>query len=287
MKNKRRNFLKKSAAVGAGFFIVPRNVLGGNGFISPSDQLNIAAIGAGGKGNDITDSWASGERVIALCDVHPDGQHGVTDSRKTYPKANFYVDFREMLDKEKDLDAVTISTPDHTHAVIAINAMNRGLHVYVQKPLTHNIEEARVLTQIAAKNKVVTQMGNQGGSSSGVVKIQEWVDKKMIGKINKIYAWTNRPVWPQGFDMKDNNEVKPPNLNWDLWLGPAASSKYTSQLHPFNWRGWWDYGTGALGDMACHILDAPYKTLGLHYPTDVECSVGQVFEQAWSQNFVP
>ena len=287
MKNKRRNFLKKSAAVGAGFFIVPRNVLGGNGFISPSDQLNIAAIGAGGKGNDITDSWASGERVIALCDVHPDGEHGVTDSRKTYPKANFYVDFREMLDKEKDLDAVTISTPDHTHAVIAINAMNRGLHVYVQKPLTHNIEEARVLTQIAAKNKVVTQMGNQGGSSSGVVKIQEWVDRKMIGKINKIYAWTNRPVWPQGFDMKDNNEVKPQNLNWDLWLGPATSSKYTSQLHPFNWRGWWDYGTGALGDMACHILDAPYKTLGLHYPTDVECSVGQVFEQAWSQNFVP
>ena len=287
MKNRRRNFLKKSATMGAGFFIVPRNVLGGNGFTSPSDQLNIAAIGAGGKGNDITDSWASGERVIALCDVHPDGEHGVTNSRKTYPKANFYVDFREMLDKEKDLDAVTISTPDHTHAVIAINAMNRGLHVYVQKPLTHNIEEARVLTQIAAKNKVVTQMGNQGGSSSGVVKIQEWVDRKMIGKINKIYAWTNRPVWPQGFDMKDNDEVKPPNLNWDLWLGPAASSKYTSQLHPFNWRGWWDYGTGALGDMACHILDAPYKTLGLHYPTDVECSVGQVFEQAWSQNFVP
>ena len=165
--------------------------------------------------------------------------------------------------------------------------MNRGLHVYVQKPLTHNIEEARALTKIAAKNKVVTQMGNQGGSSTGVVKIQEWVDKKLIGKINKIYAWTNRPVWPQGFDMQDNNEAKPPNLNWDLWLGPAASTKYTSQLHPFNWRGWWDYGTGALGDMGCHILDAPYKTLGLHYPTDVECSVGQVFEQAWSQNFVP
>ena len=121
-------------------------------------------------------------------------------------------------------------------------------------------------------------MGNQGGSSSGVVKIQEWVDKKMIGKINKIYAWTNRPVWPQGFDMKDNNEVKPPNLNWDLWLGPAASSKYTSQLHPCKWRGWWDYGTGALGDMGCHILDAPYKTL-VYYPTDVECSVGSVFNR--------
>ena len=144
-----------------------------------------------------------------------------------------------------------------------------------------------MLTEIAAKNKVVTQMGNQGGSSQGVTKIQEWVDKKLIGKIHKIYAWTNRPVWPQGFDMKDMDEVKPPNLNWDLWLGPAESTKYTSQLHPFNWRGWWDYGTGALGDMGCHILDAPYKTLGLHYPTDVECSVGSVFEQAWSQNFVP
>ena len=287
MKNKRRSFLKKSAIAGTGFFIVPRNVLGGNGFISPSDQLNIAAIGAGGKGNDITHDWASGERVIALCDVHPDGSHGVTDSRKTYPNANFYVDFREMLDNEKDLDAVTISTPDHTHGVIASNAMNRGLHVYVQKPLTHNIEEARALTEIAAKNKVVTQMGNQGGSSTGVVKIQEWVDKKMIGKIHKIYAWTNRPVWPQGFDMENMEEEKPANLNWDLWLGPAASAKYTSQLHPFNWRGWWDYGTGALGDMGCHILDAPYKTLGLHYPTDVECSVGQVFQQAWSQNFIP
>ena len=227
MKNKRRNFLKKSAAVGAGFFIVPRNVLGGNGFISPSDQLNIAAIGAGGKGNDITHEWASKERVIALCDVHPDGTHGVTDSRKTYPNANFYIDYREMLDQEKDLDAVTISTPDHTHGVIASNAMNRGLHVYVQKPLTHNIEEARMLTEIAAKNKVVTQMGNQGGSSQGVTKIQEWVDKKLIGKIHKIYAWTNRPVWPQGFDMKDMDEVKPPNLNWDLWLGPAESTKYT------------------------------------------------------------
>ena len=287
MKNKRRSFLKMSAIAGSGFFIVPRNVLGGNGFISPSDQLNIAAIGAGGKGNDITHDWASGERVIALCDVHPDGSHGVTDSRKTYPIGNFYVDFREMLDNEKDLDAVTISTPDHTHGVIASNAMNRGLHVYVQKPLTHNIEEARALTEIAAKNKVVTQMGNQGGSSTGVVKIQEWVDKKMIGKIYKIYAWTNRPVWPQGFDMENNEEEKPANLNWDLWLGPAASAKYTSQLHPFNWRGWWDYGTGALGDMGCHILDAPYKTLDLHYPTDVECSVGQVFQQAWSQNFIP
>ena len=285
MKN-RRSFLKKSAIFGSGLFIVPRNVLGGPGFIAPSDQLNIASIGTGGKGYDITHDWASSERVIALCDVHPD-KSDVVNARKKYPNANVYVDFREMLDNEKDLDAVTVSTPDHTHGIIASNAMNRGLHVYVQKPLTHNIEEARKLTQIAKNNKVITQMGNQGGSSAGVMKIQEWVDKKMIGKIKKIYAWTNRPVWPQGFPMKENNEEKPKNLNWDLWLGPATYTKYTSQLHPFNWRGWWDYGTGALGDMGCHILDAPYKTLGLHYPTDVECSVGSVYQQAWSQNFIP
>ncbi|MDG1052496.1 MAG: Gfo/Idh/MocA family oxidoreductase, partial [Flavobacteriaceae bacterium] len=286
-KKSRRNFLKKSSVFGAGVFIVPRNVLGGTGFTAPSDQLNIAAIGAGGKGSDIQDSWVSNERVIALCDVHLDGKHGVVQSIKKYPNARLYEDFREMLDREKDLDAVTISTPDHTHGVIANNAMNRGLHVYVQKPLTHNIEEARQLTLTAKKNKVVTQMGNQGGSSVGVQKIQEWVDNKMIGKINKIYAWTNRPVWPQGFQMPDNDADKPKNLNWDLWLGPASHTNYSSNLHPFNWRGWWDYGTGALGDMGCHILDAPYKTLGLQYPTDVECSVGAVFQKPWSYNYVP
>ena len=286
-KKSRRNFLKKSSVFGAGVFIVPRNVLGGIGFTAPSDQLNIAAIGAGGKGSDIQDSWVSNERVIALCDVHLDGKHGVIQSIQKYPNARLYEDFREMLDKEKDLDAVTISTPDHTHGVIANNAMNRGLHVYVQKPLTHNIEEARQLTLTAKKNKVVTQMGNQGGSSVGVQKIQEWVDNKMIGKINKIYAWTNRPVWPQGFQMPNNDSDKPKNLNWNLWLGPASYTNYSSNLHPFNWRGWWDYGTGALGDMGCHILDAPYKTLGLHYPTDVECSVGAVFQKPWSYNYVP
>ena len=162
-KNSRRKFIKKSALIGSGFFIVPRNVLGGNGYVSPSDQMLIASIGSGGKGGDIRNKWASKERVVALCDVHPDGSHGVIKSRKKYPNANFYLDFRELLDKEKDLDAVTISTPDHTHGIIGNNAMNRGLHVYIQKPLTHNIEEARILTKTAKKNKVVTQMGNQGG----------------------------------------------------------------------------------------------------------------------------
>ena len=164
--NSRRKFIKKSSILGSGIFIVPRNVLGGVGYVPPSDQLLIASIGSGGKGGDIRNKWASKERVVALCDVHPDGSHGVLKSRKKYPNANFYIDYREMLDKESGLDAVTISTPDHTHGVIGNDAMNRGIHVYIQKPLTHNIEEARILTKTAKRNKVVTQMGNQGGSCS-------------------------------------------------------------------------------------------------------------------------
>ncbi len=286
-KKSRRNFIKKTSVLGAGFFIVPRNVLGGVGFTPPSDQLNIASIGSGGKGADIQNSWASKERVVALCDVDPEGKHGVIQSRKKYPKANFYVDFNELLDKERDLDAVTISTPDHTHGVIGNRAMNKGLHVYIQKPLTHNIEEARQLAVTAKKNKVVTQMGNQGGSSVGVEKIQEWVDSKMIGKISKVYAWTNRPVWPQGFKMPKPSLAVPNGLEWDLWLGPAKYRKYRPEFHPFNWRGWWDYGTGALGDMGCHLLDVPYKTLSLGFPKDIECSTATIYEKIWNANYYP
>ena len=286
-KNSRRKFIKKTTIGSSGLFIIPRNVLGGSGYTPPSDQLLIASIGSGGKGGDIRNKWAENERVVALCDVHPNGNHGVIKSRKKYPSANFYVDFRELLDKEKHLDAVTISTPDHTHAVIANKAMNCGLHVYVQKPLTHNIEEARILTNTARKMKVVTQMGNQGGSSKGVDKIKEWVDKKLIGNINKVYSWTNRPVWPQGFKMPNPSSDKPKNLNWDLWLGPAPYREYRPEFHPFNWRGWWDYGTGALGDMGCHILDAPYKALELGYPKDVECSVANIYEKMWTANYFP
>ncbi|MBT4959441.1 MAG: Gfo/Idh/MocA family oxidoreductase [Flavobacteriaceae bacterium] len=286
-KKSRRNFIKKSSLIGSGIFIVPRNVLGGVGFVAPSDQLNIGAIGAGGKGSDIRESWASKERVVALCDVHPLGKHGVIQSRKKYPNAKFYVDFNELLDKEKDLDAVTINTPDHTHGVIGNRAMNKGLHVYIQKPLTHNIEEARQLTITAKKNKVITQMGNQGGSCIGVERVKEWIDTKKIGDINKVYAWTDRPVWPQGFKMPEPSASKPEDLEWDLWLGPAKEMAYRPEFHPFNWRGWWNYGTGALGDMGCHILDLPVKALNLGYPKDVECSVAKIYEKMWSPNYYP
>ena len=285
----RRKFIKKSSIFGAGIFIVPRNVLGGHGYTSPSDMLNIGAIGIGGKGRDIMGDWAKNERVVALCDIDPDDSfnNGVSESRSFYPNANFYIDFRKMLDNEKDLDAVTITTPDHTHGVIASHAMKKGLHVYVQKPLTHNIGEARLLSKIARNNRVVTQMGNQGGSCLGVSKIQEWVNKKLVGKISEINAWTDRPIWPQGFQMKRTSQKKPENLDWDLWLGPSAYTDFTSELHPFNWRGWWKYGTGALGDMGCHLLDAPFKALGLGYPNDVQCSVGTVVEKTWNHNYIP
>jgi len=237
----RRNFIKKSGIIGSGVFIVPRHVLGGEGFTAPSDQLALAAIGSGGKGNsDIKNAYQNGKnRVIALCDVDP---ANAKSAYTTHTNANKYIDYREMLDKEKDIDALTISTPDHNHAKIAYDCMNRGIHLYVQKPLTHTIAEARLLAQTAEKNKIVTQMGNQGGSSIGVPKIQEWIDQNKVGKVHTIYAWTNRPVWPQGINHPSANIAKKPDsLNWDLWLGTAQSKPYSPGLHPFDWRGFW-YG---------------------------------------------
>ncbi|MEY2905069.1 MAG: hypothetical protein RJA52_1085, partial [Bacteroidota bacterium] len=259
--NSRRDFLAKSL-VASGIFIVPRHVLGGKGYLAPSDRLNLAAIGAGGKGrSDIMNASVKGrERVVALCDIHISGEHGVTDCRKAFPNATFYQDFREMLDKEKDIDAVTISTPDHTHANAAIFAMERGKHVYVQKPLTHNVREARILTEMARAQKVVTQMGNQGASNPTQLEIQGWINSGKIGKISEVKVWTNRPVWPQGIPWPEpQGDQKPSDLNWDLWLGPAKETEYNPAMHPFNWRGWWDYGTGALGDMGCHLMDIPFK----------------------------
>ena len=287
-KKSRRNFIKKSSAVGAGIFIVPRNVLGGVGFTAPSDQLNLAAIGSGGKGiSDIANASVNGrERVAALCDV--DFAGSASRSVKRFPKAKLYADFREMLDNEKDIDAVTISTPDHVHGPAAVYAMERDKHVYVQKPITNNIREARILTELARKQKVVTQMGNQGGSNPLLKMVQNWVDSGKGGKIAEVKVWTNRPVWPQGLKMQDPDPgLKPDSLDWNLWLGPASQKPYTPNLHPFNWRGWWEYGTGALGDVGCHLIDIPFRTLGLKYPKSAECSVGSVFTKMWNPDYHP
>ncbi|WP_192351011.1 Gfo/Idh/MocA family protein [Algoriphagus sp. Y33] len=283
----RRDFIK-NAAIASSFMIVPRHVLGGVGFIAPSDQLNLAAIGAGGKGaSDIRNASVNGrERVAALCDVDFSGSAKASVER--FPDAKRYADFREMLDKEKDIDAVTISTPDHVHGPAAKYAMERGKHVYVQKPMTHNIKEARMLTEMARSQKVVTQMGNQGGSNELLKMVQKWVDDDKIGKISKVEVWTNRPVWPQGGAFpKPQPGAKPDALNWDLWLGPSPEIPYTPELHPFSWRGWWNYGTGALGDVGCHLIDIPFRTLGLHYPTDAECSVGSVYSGMWTPDYHP
>ncbi|MFO7823339.1 MAG: Gfo/Idh/MocA family oxidoreductase [Cyclobacterium sp.] len=283
----RRSFIK-NAAIASSIIFVPRHVLGGVGFTAPSDQLNLAAIGAGGKGaSDIKNASVNGrERVVALCDVDFSGS--ASRSVENFPNAKRYHDYREMLDKEKDIDAVTISTPDHVHGPAAAYAMERGKHVYVQKPMTHNIREARMLTEMARTHKIVSQMGNQGGSNPLLDMVQNWIDEDKIGKVAKVQVWTNRPVWPQGIPFPEPEpSKKPDDLHWDLWLGPSDYIPYTPNLHPFNWRGWWDYGTGALGDVGCHLIDIPFRTLGLKYPTDAECSVASIYTDMWTADYYP
>lgn len=278
----RRKFIQNAALASAGFFIVPRHVLG-RGHVAPSDQLRIAGIGAGGKGASDLSEFAKSKhvRIVAFADVD---EAEAVKSIKRFPEARFYYDYREMLEREKDnIDAVSVSTPDHTHAVAAMAAMQLGKHVYVQKPLTHDIYEARMLTAAAQRYKVVTQMGNQGGSGDGVRKMKEWYMAGLIGEVTKVHAWTNRPVWPQGIAKPTDKHTIPDKLKWDLWVGPAAYTDYNPKYHPFNWRGWWDYGTGALGDMACHILDPVFRILPILYPNEVECSIPNHFIDAWTE----
>ncbi len=285
--NSRRDFIKTTALATAGITIVPRHVLGGPGFLAPSDRLIVASIGVGGKGeSDIANFAKTGKAEIAyLCDVD---DRRAANSIARFPKAKYYKDFRELFDKEsKNFDAVSVSTPDHTHAVAALPAMEMGKHVYVQKPLTHDIYEARKLTEAAKKYKVVTQMGNQGASGDGVRKMREWFNAGLIGKVHTVYCWTDRPVWPQGIPWPQQGAAVPPELDWNLWLGTAPYKEYITGLVPFNWRGWWDYGTGALGDMGCHLVEAPYRVLDLKHPKDVQCSVGTVYVDEFKRGYFP
>jgi len=273
----RRAFIKNSSLAASGFFIVPRHVLG-RGFVAPSDKLNIAAIGVGGKGDvNLNFSYNNGaENIVALCDVD-DRQSA--KGRKNWNKANYYHDYRELLDKEaKRIDAAIISTPDHMHAVIAMPFMQLGKHVYVEKPLTHDIYEARMLTEAAKKYKVVTQMGNQGSSGDDTRKVETWVQDGLIGDVHTVHVWTNRPAWPQGIDTPSGSFEPPKEVHWDLWLGTAPARPFNPLYIPANWRGWVDFGTGALGDMGCHFIDVPYRALNLGYPVSVECSAGSVYK---------
>jgi len=287
--NKRREFIKQTSLAAAGFFIVPRHVIG-KGYTAPSDKLNLAAIGAGGKGNsDIMNAFNKGKNnLVAFADVDWNSAKNVIEK---FPNAAKYHDFREMLDKSgKEIDAVTISTPDHFHAYAAMACMQLGKHVYVQKPLTHNIAEARMLTEAARKYKVVTQMGNHGSSNPLQQTAVDWFDKGLIGTVHTANIWTNRPVWPQGIPVPTEKPALPASMTskeWDTWIGPADFVDYHPLYHPFKWRGWWNFGTGALGDIGCHTIDSPFRILGLGYPTDVECSVGAVFIKDWNPEYIP
>ena len=267
----RRKFVGMAASGGAALFVVPSFAVSGLGHTAPSDKLNIAGVGVGGIGRRdlrmITD-----QNIVALCDVDWDY---AAKTFKDYPNAKVYKDYRLMLE-QKDIDAVLIATPDHTHAIIGTAAMREGKHVFIQKPLAHSVYETRVLTETARKSEVATQMGNQGNSSESVRKICELIWDGAIGDIKEVHAWTNRPIWPQGLERPIDEMEVPNTLDWDLWIGPAAMRPYHSAYTPWNWRAWWDFGTGALGDMGCHVLDAVFQALKLKYPISLQGSSSQV-----------
>jgi len=277
---RRRAFLKNAAASSAAFTIVPSYVLG-KGKTPPSDTLYVAAFGVGGRGAGVMSGLDATQKVkyVALCDVD---QRSAASSFEKYAGVPRFADFRHVFDKHlKDIDAIMVATPDHTHATIALPFMREKKHAYVEKPLTHNIRESRLMTEVAKEMGIVTQMGNQGASSDDSRKAREWVEAGVIGTVERVDCWTNRPVWPQGVPVPQGADPIPPELDWDLWLGPAAMRDYNEEYLPFNWRGWWDFGTGALGDMGCHIMETPFSVLDLGYPTEAEASC----TTAWSGPF--
>lgn len=265
----RRKFIKNTATV-AGFSIVSSHVLGKTlGYVAPSDKLNIAGIGVGGMGRRNLANMNT-ENIVALCDVDWKYAQKTFDD---YPIAKKFKDWREMYDKMgKSIDAVMVATPDHSHAIATAHAITLGKHCYTQKPLTHSVYESRLLTNLAKKYKVATQMGNQGNSFDWCRQIAEWIQSDAIGEVYEVHCWTDRPIWPQGLMKPKEGMPIPDSLAWDLFIGPAENRPYNSVYTPWNWRGWWDFGTGALGDMACHIMDPIYWALDLKYPSKVNGS---------------
>lgn len=263
----RRDFVSRSAAVAAGLTILPSGVISAKGRVAPSDKLNIVGIGVGGMGFANLKRMET-ENIIGLCDVDFKYSQRVFDH---YPKAKVFKDYRRMYDELGDsIDAVVVATADHTHAIVAADAMVRGWHAYVQKPLTHSAYESRLLTALAKKHKLATSMGNQGASGEGVNLTCEWLWNDEIGEVTKVEAFTDRPIWPQGQNPPANGMWVPDHLDWDLFVGPAKMKPYHEIYTPWNWRGWWDFGTGALGDMACHILHPVFVGLKLMYPTKAQ-----------------
>ncbi|MBY0526448.1 MAG: Gfo/Idh/MocA family oxidoreductase [Gemmataceae bacterium] len=267
----RRQFLKQSALAGVGFWAA-----GGVSAAEPkgaNEKLNIALIGCGGQGGSNL-GGVSSENIVALCDV--DEKRAAAAFTK-YPNVKKYADFRKMLEDQKDIDAVVVSTPDHMHAPASVMAMKLGKHVYCEKPLTWSVHEARVMRETAAKMKVATQMGNMGTAGSGFRQNVEVIQSGALGAVKEVHVWSNRPIWPQGMnDRPKDTPAVPDTLNWDLWLGVASDRQYHPSYLPFAWRGWWDFGTGALGDMACHTANLPFMALKLGYPTAIEAETSGI-----------
>jgi len=271
----RRGFIGNSTLASAGFMIIPAHSVTGLGHIAPSDKLNVAGIGISGMGKGNLARVGKTENIVALCDI--DWREPTQKVFATYPNAKQYKDYRMMLDKQNDIDAVVIATPDHTHAVISLEAIKRGKHTFTQKPLTHTVHEARVLTQAAREYKVATQMGNQGQAGEPTRRLREMIWDGVIGQIHEVHVWTDRPnrgfidtYWPQGVARPVDTPPVPPEVDWDLFIGPAPMRPYNPAYHPFSWRGWWDFGTGSLGDIGCHSLDPIFRALKLKYPTTIQ-----------------
>ena len=270
----RRQFIQHTSLAGLGFWVA--GGLTPTFSRSPNGKLQIAGIGIGGKGSSDIDQAGKVGNVVALCDIDDDR---LNEKATKFPQAEKYNDFRKMLDKMgKHIDAVTVSTPDHTHAVAAIMAMKMGKHVYCQKPLTHTVREARELRLAARKYSVCTQMGNQGSAENGLRQAIEVVQAGGIGPVTEAHVWTDRPIWPQAPKLTKRPDSKPvpPHIHWDEWLGPAPERPYAEGYHPFSWRGFWDFGTGALGDMACHTANIAFRALKLGYPTSISAENGEI-----------
>jgi predicted dehydrogenase len=280
----RRSFLTRTTIASSAFMFVPSHVLGLGGAESANEKLNIGAIGCAGQAASDINNLKS-QNIVALCDV--DWAHAA-GTFKQFPDAKKYKDYRKMLDEQKDIDAVIVAIPDHMHAFATMHAIKLGKHVYCEKPLTHSVWEARQIATAAREKKVATQMGNQGQASEGRRQLAEMIWDGAIGKVREAHIWTDRPsnglfkeYWPQGVDRPKDTPRVPDTLDWDLWLGPAPERPYHPAYVPFKWRGWWDFGTGALGDIGCHSFDPVFRALKLGHPTTVQASSTRVNEETY------
>ena len=286
-KFSRRDFMGGAAATAA-LTIVPRNVLGGRGRPAPSEKINVACIGVGDQGTrDMKSFLAKPDvRIVAVCDVDTNNRNRareIVNEKYGSEDCAAYNNFQEMLEKRKDIEAVLVVTPDHTHAVVSITAMRMGKHVYCQKPLTHTVFEAHKMAEIAGKYKVATQLGTVNQASEDSRLLREWVWDGAIGPVREVHNWSNRPIWPQGIDRPKETPPVPSTLDWDFWLGPAPKRPYHPAYLPLVWRGWWDFGTGALGDMGCYSFDTIFRVLKLGHPTSVEGSGSAYAPRMWDQ----